>query len=120
VVNTSNHDEKFEQRARAAFEDSTERLDAATRSRLTQARYAALEAARAKPRWLAWTWGLPAGLAAMLAVTLLFNGRSSEAPVPSTLDDLPIVASENLDLLENVEFYAWLDDQEPTSADGAG
>lgn len=119
-MSTANHDEEFERRARAAFEDSTDRLDAATRSRLTQARYAALQATRAKPRWLGWTWGLPAGLAAMLAVTLLFNGRGSDVPAPTTLDDLQIVASENLDMLENVEFYAWLDDQDSASADGAG
>lgn len=105
--------ETFERRTRAAFVDSTARLDAATRSRLTEARYAALEAARSSsPRlqWISrWVWGLPAGAAAILAFALLLNGRGSPVPAPTVLEDLPI-ASENLDLLEDVEFYAWLDE----------
>lgn len=45
----------------------------------------------------------------MLALALLLNGRGSQVPAPTVLEDLPI-ASENLDLLEDVEFYAWLDE----------
>lgn len=119
-MNERQDNQAFERRTRALFDDSTADLNAATRSRLTQARHVALDAARAKSHWTSkWTWGLPSGAAAMLAVTLMLNRPASDVPLPAALDDLQIIASENLELLENVEFYAWLDEQ-PTPADEAG
>ena len=48
----------LEERSRALFQDSVERIDMRTRSRLTRARHAALEAAeRARPR--AWFMRMP-------------------------------------------------------------
>lgn len=111
----------FEQRAQEIFAASTERLDAATRSRLTQARYAALQAVRARAHWANWKWGLPAGLAAVLALSVLTNWRTAEPPVPNALDDLSIVAaSDNLELLEDVDFYAWLAERDAAPVDGSG
>ena len=38
--------------------------------------------------------------------------HKARAPSPAALEDLEIVAdSENLELLQDVEFYAWLDEQ---------
>lgn len=108
-MNEPDRNDTFERRAHAAFEAGIARLDGATRSRLARARHAALAAAHDRSRWMsAWTWGLPAAAAAMLVLALLLNWRSTQVPVPATLEDLPI-AFENLELLENVEFYAWLD-----------
>ena len=59
-------------------------------------------------------------LAAIVAVLLSWSGlRSSAEPGTSALEDIDIVAdSENLDMLEDVEFYMWLDDAAPDDHTG--
>ena len=104
----------FEDKARALFEDSVERLDANTRSKLTQARNLALDEVNRGAVRRRWLWA-PAGgvaLAAIVAVVMLNAGgsRSSGDTGALALEDIDIVAdSENLDMLEDVEFYMWLD-----------
>mgnify|MGYP006962139287 CR=1 FL=1 len=92
-------------------------LDARTRSKLTQARNRALDEVKKGAARRRWIWA-PAGgfaLAAVVAVGIvLSSGRTSQQPAPAALEDLEIVSnSENLDLLQDqdVEFYAWLDEQ---------
>ena len=109
--------EEFENKARELFENSVERLDAGTRSKLTQARNRALDEVKKGAVRRRWIWA-PAGgfaLAAVVAVGIvLSSGRTPSQPAPTALDDLEIVADqENLDLLQDqdVEFYAWLDEQ---------
>lgn len=118
----------FEKRARALFADRVATMDAATRSELTQARHAALQAA-AKPGFVdsgAARWWLPAGglAGAALAAMLFLNVRSPEAVLPgaaeSSTDDMEIVASaDNLDLLENVDFYVWMDSDSESGSSGS-
>lgn len=103
----------LESRARELFDESVEHIDGPTRSRLTQARYAALaELDRRRFRVGAW---LPVGAlaaAAVLAVAL-WSGpgaglRSSPvfAAAPADLELLTV--GEDLDMLgEDAEFYAW-------------
>jgi len=116
-------DAAFEERSRELLREQTEGLDAHTRSRLNRARQAALAAAsgesRSGSRWL-----LPVGSAAALAlvavssVQVMRSHREAQV-VPNvamtttnTADDVEILASnEELDMLQNVEFYAWLDTQ---------
>lgn len=108
--------EAFEQRARERLAESTDRLDGRIRSRLTQARFAAVEEARRAHRSFTWRNWIPAGAlaaAAVLAVAL-WNGNTS-VPQPPTvtaqnsLDDLEIVAGdESFELLEDLEFYEWV------------
>jgi hypothetical protein len=109
--------EDFENKARELFEDSVERLDARTRSKLTQARNRALDEVKQGAARRRWVWA-PAGgfaLAAVVAVgVVMWSGRPSPQPGPAALEDLEIVAdSEDLELLQDqdVEFYAWLDEQ---------
>lgn len=106
-------DREFEARARSAFDASVEALDAATRSRLTQARHRALAARQARPAWL--SLAVPAGaVAAALLAVALWTGRDvGLAPPPQATTvqgewlDL-LAAGEDLDLLgEDPEFYAW-------------
>jgi hypothetical protein len=109
--------DELERKARELFDDSVERLDAHTRSQLTQARNRALDEVKKGGVRRRWLWA-PAGamaLAAIVAVMLSWNGlRSSAEPGASALEDIDIVAdSENLDMLEDVEFYMWLDDTAP-------
>jgi hypothetical protein len=118
VVSSSNEpgDTEFEHKARTLFEDSVERLDASTRSKLTQARNRALDevnVGRMRRRWI-WAPVGGAALAAVVAAVMVAGGlRSGAEPGAGAmaLEDIDIVAdSENLDMLEDVEFYQWLDD----------
>jgi len=113
----------FEDKARALFEDSVERLDASTRSKLTQARNRALAEVTQGAMRRRWLWA-PAGgvgLAAVVAAIMLNSGgsRSGGEAAALALEDIDIVAdSENLDMLEDVEFYTWLEAATPDPHSG--
>jgi hypothetical protein len=106
-------------RARAELDASVAALDAATLSRLNRARQGALDAAR-RSRHGAWRGPvLAAGaFAAVAALALWQLPRPAVAPgaVAPLAEDLALVADgSDLELVEDLEFYAWLDAQ---SADG--
>ena len=119
--------ESFEDRTRALFHDSVESVDFATRSRLTQARHAAIEAAAASRRrpWFSRLGFLTpaAGVtaAAVLGVFLwvgspLGHHAATVADGQPNLEDLEIVASSDegsgdaMDMLQDdIEFYDWAD-----------
>ena len=106
--------EDLERKARALFDESVERLDGRTRSRLTQARNRAVDELRSGAVRRRWLRG-PAGLAAAMVVgaaVMLWAGvsRNPQFPGDAPLDDLAIVAdAEDLELLRDVEFYTWLE-----------
>lgn len=105
---------ELERKARALFENSVERLDAGTRSKLTQARNRALHEVKKGALHRRWIWA-PAGgvaLAAIVAVVLSSGGlRSPPETGALALEDIDIVAdSENFEMLQDVEFYMWLED----------
>ena len=111
----------LEERSQALFEDSVERLDGRTRSRLTQARHAALdEVRRSRVFRTRWLWAPAGGLVAAAAVAVLIGVWRGADPTSGSppLEDLDVVAgTENLDLLEDVEFYTWLADQSAMPVD---
>ena len=117
----------FERRTKRVFDDSVAALDAATRSKLTQARYRALEE-QASARDRGWRSSLmPAGTAAATAlVALLVVWQAPQGPrVPDSepLSDLEILlGEEDLQMLdEEIEFYGWLEEQpEFASVDSVG
>ena len=112
------------------FQDSVERLDMPTLSRLTQARHAALEAA-ATPRRAARLWGvtgwMPAlgtGAAVALVAALWLGPQRPSVNEAVSFEDLEILAStesvanesaagesavgDEIELLQDdVEFYDW-------------
>lgn len=107
--------ESIEARSRALFEAEIRGLDAQTRSGLARARARAIEAAgsRGSPAWLAPSRLVPAGAlaaAGLAALVLWQNPGAPPAPVETTvLNDLDLLLEdEELDLLEELEFYAWL------------
>ncbi len=120
----------FEQRAGELLRAGADALDGHTRSRLTQARFAAVEAARkrsgSRPVWRGW---IPFGgvAAAALAVLLwtgglkhggIWQSRGTEpahGQTPFEVLDL-ITADENMDMMEEVEFYSWLDSDAASEA----
>lgn len=121
MVNTPDTPDPFEERSRELFDNSVERLDARTRSRLNQARQRALaEMNKGSSRryWL----GAPAGgLAAAALIALILIRTGGESPSADNggtmLDDFDIVAdADNFELIQDVEFYSWL----AIKNDGAG
>jgi hypothetical protein len=115
--------DSFEERTRALFHESVDGLDFALRSRLTQARSAALEAASARrTSWFSRIGVLaPAGVtaAAVLGAFLWLGSPLSQHAVTvadgqSNLEDLELVASADegsgdaMDMLQDdIEFYDW-------------
>jgi len=119
---------EIERRAAELFDDSVERLDGETRSRLNRARQAALaevEQAR-RSRWPAWLPVAAAASVAMLAVVLWRLPGGS--PDPSARGDDVAPAPEVVELLgtdadlvsEDPEFYAWLSARGLPQANGSG
>jgi hypothetical protein len=116
--------DSFEERAQALFHDSVEGLDFALRSRLTQARNAAIEAASASRRPWFFRIGVltpAAGVtaAAILGAFLWLGSPLSQHAVTvadgqSNFEDLELVASADegsgdaMDMLQDdIEFYDW-------------
>jgi len=104
---------KFEEAAKRQFDESVDGLDAATLSRLNRGRQAALEAAR-RPRrqWSVWMPATGVAAAALIAV-VTFQPRSTDGVLEAPASDFEILMSEeSIDMLEELEFYSWLDTQE--------
>ncbi len=106
-------EEQLTQRAKEAFDRSVDGLDAATLSRLNRGRQAALAAARGPGwEWLRWIPATGVAAAVLLAlITLRGPGDIDVISAPAT--DLEILLSEeSIEMLEDLEFYSWLDTQE--------
>jgi hypothetical protein len=113
-----NTDRDFEERTKLLFDESVAALDGETRSKLTQARYRALQ--ELEPgRQSSWgrSW-LPAGAAAAVAVlaVTLWQGQVEQVDeagfdVAAVTDLEILLGEEELDMIEELEFYAWLEEQ---------
>ena len=115
----------FERRSRLVLEESVLRIDGRVRSRLNQARQAAVEAASSKRRPMFWRLHVlvpAAGAAAaalLVAMVLWHRVPDGEPPVvvaDTHLADLDLVADgEGLDLVQDGDgsgsFYEWAADQ---------
>jgi hypothetical protein len=118
-------DNAFEMRSRALFQDSVEGLDFALRSRLNQARSAALSAAATRRSWLfGWKMWTPAAgvtAAAILGVALwmgspLHHQAGTLADAQSNFEDLDLLASSDegstdaIEMLQDdIDFYDFAD-----------
>jgi hypothetical protein len=107
-------EEELQARARALFDDSVERLDAETLSRLNQGRQRALQEAHVTAPTGQWArWVSAGGLAAAAVVAVVvWQGTTIEvaAPAADAAADFEILLSEDsLDMLENLEFFSWMD-----------
>lgn len=120
-------DTDFERRARALLDDSAANVSGHVRSRLTRARYAAIEeAARTRSSfWRQFATSsrgfLPAGTVAagVLVAMLLLADRVGRTPAPgdlqrSTFEEIELLAdAEVLELIQEAdgEFYEWAAEQ---------
>jgi len=117
---------EFEKRTRELLEDSVQRVDGRIRSRLNQARHAAIEEAtrRRSSPWSRFMLMPAAGaVAAALLVAIVFWPHShmgdkltSESGGHASMEDLDLIAdSDALDLVSDEtdtgQFYEWAVDQ---------
>lgn len=107
-------EDRFAAAARSRFDDSVQSLDAATLSRLNQNRQQALERAARSPLSPTAAWWLPASgiTAAALVAVVLWTGTDSvvEMTPPSVASDLEIILEvDDFEMLEDLEFYSWID-----------
>jgi hypothetical protein len=124
-------DSEFEQRARALLLQSAEELPGAVRSRLTQARHAALAARHARAPSFARRW-LPAGAAVAAALALLVvyvphGSSTADNPVANAgLEDIELLTDNdavplNGDQDVDYDFYEWAaDEADGTTASAVG
>ena len=113
---TTDDDPQFTTRLKQQLDDHEDSVDAQTAARLQAARRRALAAVPA-PRSRSAYW-LPAGAAATLAVAVLavvlWRGDSA-APLPAVAaEDWEILAAGELQLIEELEFYDWLAEEDTT------
>jgi len=111
---------QFERNARLVLEEGVRRIDARTRSRLNQARHAALEAAGTRRRsWWSGLTLMPAAgaVTAALLVAFVLWPRAPQVAPPATLDaqhavveDVDLLTdNDSIDLMEGWDgsFYEW-------------
>jgi len=104
-------DEQFAQDAKALFDASVDELDGSTLSTLNQSRHRALEEL-GSPRAGVLRWAPAAGVAAaaLLAVMLTLPSPDQVESMPSAIADMEILlGEESIEMLEDLEFYSWLD-----------
>ncbi|MET0984825.1 MAG: hypothetical protein ABW034_05385, partial [Steroidobacteraceae bacterium] len=113
-MNAPDDDSEFERRAKALFDRSVTELDAPTRTKLAQARATALNEVASPAthrRWRVWAPITGLAAAAVAAVAVLIETKTQQPQDSSSLEDLDLLAQEDLDMIQDVEFYAWLDEQ---------
>jgi len=109
----------IEARSKAAFDASVGELNANVRSRLTQARFAAVaEMERGKrSRWQRVLFPVGGAAAAAIIVAMLVVPgigihRVGQPGAALADEDMPILLdTDNMEMIENMEFYAWLDEE---------
>ena len=112
-------EEAFAARAKQLFDESVAGLDAETRSRLNRARQAALGELRSdRPAWVQWAPAAGVATAAVVAV-VLWTGMPSvdELAAEASAADFEILLTEDsFEMLEDLEFYSWIDLNEEADA----
>ncbi len=105
-------DKAFEKKAKAAFDESVGALDAATLSKLNRSRHEALaELRRPKHQWSNWMPATGVAAAVLIAVVWLQSpGVVTDLNGTTAATDMEILLGEDsIDMLEDLEFYSWLD-----------
>jgi len=123
-MNEPEEGSNIETRAKALFDASVEQLDAATLSRLNRQRHRALEELDGRRRHAVWLRWVPAtGIAAAAVLTVMIMNPSA-TPVPegpvSASDFELLLEDVSLDMLEDLEFYLWLESTDMDAAENVG
>ena len=111
------NDKQISNAAKSALNKSTDSLNSETLHRLRQARESALlykqkEHKTGGVSFLSWKWitGAGAGLAFASILTFMILPQLSQSSI-SPLDDLDLLTAEvDLDVVDHLDFYQWLDE----------
>lgn len=119
-------EKEFAHKAGALFQQSVDELDAATSSRLNQARQAAISEVAVEKvrfgRWLPWVPATGVAAAAAVAVVMWSTSQQIEpeaaiAPLTDISDFELLLDEDGLEMLEDLEFYAWLGSEQESEPD---
>lgn len=108
------NDERFAKRAKRLFDESVQSIDGTTQSKLNRGRQKALAELGPKPALSILTGWVPAtgvAAAAVVAVVMWSGNRPPDdfAP-PSSATDFEILLNEDsFEMLEELEFYSWME-----------
>ena len=106
-------DEQLVAQAKVAFDESVDGLDAATLSRLNRGRQAALaNVGRRDRHWNRWMPATGVAAVVLLAVFGLRGPAEVDVIAPPGSDLEILLSEESIEMLEDLEFYSWLDTQE--------
>jgi len=124
-MTTENNDERLAASAKQTFDESVESLDAATLSRLNRGRHRALEEmqrAKSRQQWVRWAPATGIAAAALITVMVMRGPDEVVLPVtPVTASDFEILLDdEPLEMLEDLEFYSWIDSSDLTGSGDVG
>ena len=114
-------DKLFVAQAKAHFDDSVRSLDGATQSRLNQGRQRALAEIATDSGFSRWNQWVPvAGVAAATVFAVVLWRGSPQVDMlvpPSTVSDLELLLDQDeFEMLEDLEFYSWIDIEDDTGA----
>lgn len=116
----------FAERAKQRFDSSVERLDAATLSRLNQGRHAALAEAATRGPAVRWsTWAPVTGLAAAAAIAAVLIVEPAGVDMPDAGDGAAtdfeiLLGDDSLEMIEDLEFYSWIEVAETDAPGNVG
>jgi hypothetical protein len=113
-MNDKRRDEDLIKQAKTMFDDSVDRLDAETVSRLNRGRQAALaelDRSRLSGQWARWVPATGIAAAAVVAV-VVWQGSNVEGTLPangSVADFELLLGEDSLEMIEDLEFYSWIE-----------
>jgi hypothetical protein len=113
-MNEHKDDELFAAKAKRLFDESVQDIDAQTQSRLNRGRQKALAELVRRPAVSVLGVWAPATGVAVAAVVAVVLWSANHPPIdiapPSTTTDLEILLNEDsLEMLEELEFYSWIE-----------
>ena len=107
-------DEDLVEQAKTMFDDSVDRLDAASLSRLNRSRQMALaelDRSTLTGHWARWLPATGIAAAAIVAV-VVWQGNAVDVTPPangSVADFELLLGEDSLEMIEELEFYTWID-----------
>ncbi len=113
-MNEHEDDKRFESKAKRLFDESVQTIDGQTQSRLNRGRQKALaELGRPPVISARGVWAPATGVAAAAVVAVVLwsgNRPPTDIAPPTNATDLEILLNEdNLEMLEELEFYSWIE-----------
>lgn len=121
-MSNPDREKQFVDNVKKALDLGAENLDAGTQAKLTRARHKALDAGERKGFDIRQWFTVPVAgwaTACILVLGLTFFVKTNGTPPP--LEDIDLlVAEDNLEFYDGLEFYAWLAEENEGSIDAAG